>query len=262
MSNLTDETISNHIHSFESDLWTSIPARVVSIQNGDQTKISAKPVLNRLLRGLESQELPEIKDVPVVWPGSSQSLVRGVLKVGDWVRLDFSARPLQNWLNSEGQVVDPESFQKHNYNSAIATPGLFPFSMHPGSPDNQSLPDNQNDMVMKTNIGTDQESEVRIKESGDVVITATSSGTVITIAADGSLVIDASAGVTVNGDITVNGSLEASDDIKSTGGDITADTGDVKATAGDVLAAAISLTSHTHLYAPGPGSPTPTAPPA
>ena len=54
-------------------------------------------------------------------------------------------------------------------------------------------------------------------------------------------------GVTVNGDLQVNG------DIDSTG----TVTGDA-----DVASGAVSLRNHTHLYNPGPGSPTPTQPPA
>ena len=228
MSSAQQKLIDNSIKSFESDLWTSIPAEVTSISdNGDQTQISAKPVLNRLLRGLESRALPEIKEVPVMWPGSKQSLVRGSIAVGDWVLLVFSSRPLQNWLNSDGLTVDPESFQKHNYNSAVALPGIFPFSENVGLSSNQSLPDNQNDMVIKHNICTDNENEVRLLADGGVTVTASASGTVVTIAADGSMVIDASGGMTLNGDLQVNGTIDST---------------------GDMTAGTISVQGHTHNY--------------
>lgn len=230
MSTVIKKFVDNSIASFESNAWTSIPAEVTAITGGDQVRISAQPVLNRLQRGSPSKPLPAIHDVPVMWPSTSTSTVRGVLKVGDWVLLTFSCRPLSNWLNSpEGGRTDPESFQKMNYNSAIATPGVFPFSKNVNTPSNQSLPDDQADMIVKSNIGTATENEVRLKADGGVTITASGDGTstVVTIAADGTLVINADAGMTINGNLQVTGTI----------------TGTV-----DVVGGGKSLIGHTHLY--------------
>lgn len=239
--------VDNSIASFEANAWTSIPAEVTAITDGDKVRISAQPVLNRLQRGSDSKPLPAIHDVPVMWPSTSTSTVRGVLKVGDWVLLTFSCRPLSNWLNSpEGGRTDPESFQKMNYNSAIATPGVFPFSKNVNKPSNQSLSDSQDDMIVKSNIGSSTENEIRLKSDGGVTITASGAGTstVVTIAADGTLVIAASGGVTINGDLQVTG------DIGSTG-TVTATT--------DVIGGGVSMIGHTHGYNPGPGTLTQTA---
>lgn len=219
------DLVDNSISAFESDTWTSIPAVVTALSDsGDQTMISAKPVLNSLLRGSSSTPLPEILEIPVMWPGSSTSLVRGVLSVGDWVLLIFSCRPLQNWLNGDGSRVDPESFQKMNYNSAIAIPGLFPFKSHVGSSANQTLADDQADMVVKSNIGTSVEAEVRIKANGDVIVTP-AGGAVLTLGADGTATLD--------GDLQVNGTIDSTGDITSTA---------------DVVSSLRSLNNHEHTY--------------
>ena len=250
-SNIFKKLVDNSIASFESNAWTSLPAEVTAIStSGDQTIISVKPVIKRLQRGSLSKPLPAIHDVPVMWPSTSTSTVRGVLSEGDWVLLVFSCRPISNWLNSpEGNITDPESFQKMNYNSAIAVPGLFPFSKNVNTPSNQSLSDDQADMIVKSNIGSSKENEIRLKADGGVTITASGDGTstVVTIAADGSMVINASAGLTLNGDLTVTGDIDS--------------TGTVTATT-DVVGGGKSLSTHTHLYTPGTGTPTQTSPTA
>ena len=234
------QLVDNSIDAFEANTWTSIPAEVTTIgSTGDQTRISAQPVLNRLLRGSDSKALPPIHDVPVMWPATSTSMVRGVLSVGDWVLLVFSCRPLSNWLNSSGgDRTDPESFQKMNYNSAMALPGIFPFSKHVGTPANQSLPDTQADMVIKSNIGTSAENEVRLEAGGGILITATASGTVVNVAADGSITIDAATGMTLNGPLQVNGLIASTGTI--TGTTVTGTT--------DIVGGGKSLITHTHNY--------------
>jgi len=204
--------IDNHIKVFEAGSWTSIPAKIINIPEGDITKVTVRPVLRKLLRGAESLEYPEVREVPIVFPGSSSGLLRVPLKVGDYVLVVFSARPLQNWLNGDGSTVEPESFQKLDYNSAIAIPGIFPFKHHAGKSENQSLADSYTDTVLKSNINTGNENEVRLKEDGSVEITGKGSASKITMSASGE--------ITITGNLTVNGTVTATGDIHTSGGDI------------------------------------------
>lgn len=226
---ITERDVKNMLGVFESDSWTSLPAKIINIPEGDITKVTVRPVLRRLLRGAESQEYPEVREVPIVFPGSSQGLLRVPLQVGDYVLLIFSARPLQNWLNGDGSTVNPESFQKLDYNSAIAIPGIFPFKQHTGKSSKQSLLDNYADTILKNNINSDNENEVRLKEDGSVEITGKGSASKIVMSAEGD--------ITITGDLTVTGTISA-------GGDISTPTN--------------TLDTHTHLYT-SPGGPAQTS---
>lgn len=237
---ISSREVDNKLKVFAANTWTSIPARITNIPEGNPTKVFVRPVLRRLLRGAESQEYPEVREVPIVFPGSSQALLRLPLKVGDWVLVVFSGRPIQNWLNGDGEIVNPETFQKMDYNSAIAIPGLFPFKANVGQSSKHTLADDYGDTVLKSNVGTASENEIRLKADGSVEVSATT-GAKITMTAAGEITID--------GNLTVTGSITATDDISSTGG--------------DVISSANSLNTHLHTSAaPGDPTSTPYTPPS
>lgn len=85
-----------------------------------------------------------------------------------------------------------------------------------------------------------------IENDTENVVIANGSTTVV-IAPDGNVTITAPT-VAIEGNATISGDLAVEGDI--TAANVTADT--------EVTAGSVTLTGHTHLYSPGPGSPTPT----
>lgn len=114
------------------DLHTGLPAKVVSF---DPTKQSAvvQPLLVRVFVDENEQfqqiEMPQIQNVPVIFPAGGGWSITWPLNAGDPVFLTFAERSLDHWLNAPlGTSVDPVHERKHDLSDAIAVPGLRPFT--------------------------------------------------------------------------------------------------------------------------------------
>ena len=95
---------------------------------------------------------------------------------------------------------------------------------------------------VKKDILIESESEVTLNVESDITVTG---GAAMTVKIADSITIEASS-VTIKAPVKIEGNVTVDGDITATG---------------DIVAGSISLQAHTHLYSPGPGGPTPTAPP-
>lgn len=124
------QVISNAITGRLADVHTAIPAKV---ERYDATKqlVDATPLIKAshpLEDGeIETQALPTISNVPVVFPGGGGFRLTFPIQVGDTVLLVFSEASLDKWLQ-QGGTVDPLDTRRHHLADAIAIPGLHPFS--------------------------------------------------------------------------------------------------------------------------------------
>ena len=104
----------------------ALPAKVVAYDASIQA-VDVQPMIKDRFENedgdIESETLPVIPRVPVVFPGANGFRVTFPIAVGDTVLLVFSDRSLDVWLD-QGRVVDPNDPRTHSLADAIAIPGL------------------------------------------------------------------------------------------------------------------------------------------
>lgn len=116
---------------------TCLPAEIVSYDYTKQ-KATVQPLLRRQYRDGDVQSLPEITNVPVVFPKGGTFHMHWPLTSGDSVLLVFSERSLDNWLSTGGEVI-PTDPRMLDLSDAIAVPGLIPFTPASPAQDNENF---------------------------------------------------------------------------------------------------------------------------
>jgi hypothetical protein len=120
------QTIRDVIGATLCDLHVCLPARVVSYDSGTQ-KATVAPEIKRQYRNGDVVDLPNIQDVPVIWPRGGGAFMHLPLAGGDQCTLVFSERSLDEWKESGGSVQTKEK-RKFSLSDAYAIPGGYPFS--------------------------------------------------------------------------------------------------------------------------------------
>ncbi len=173
-----------------ADVHTCLPGTVVSY---DGRSAVVKPAISKQLSSGDELPAPTIVSVPVCWPcgdvGGGQALISVPLKAGDAVLLHFSERSLENWLSGrDGVPGDPRMF---DLSDAFATPVCRPGALQ-ADPDSVTV--QYGGAVFRMGAG----GEVSIDTPAQVSITA-------------------GAGVAITGDVTVQGRIDATDDVTGAG---------------------------------------------
>lgn len=105
---------------------TAIPARVESYDRATQT-ISAQPLVRAIYfdesGARQSERLPMVTRVPVVFQGAGDYASTFPLAKGDTVLLVFAQASIDKWL-ARGGDVDPLDDRRFDLSDAIAIPGL------------------------------------------------------------------------------------------------------------------------------------------
>ena len=238
------------------DIHTVIPGEIVSF-DPDKVEASIQPLAKYKKPDGEMMDFPQLNEVPVFFlqsAGQTATLVYPV-KPKDYCLVFVSEQTLDTWRTGAESSID----LRFDLSNAIAVVGLF---VKPNPLVKEACDD---DALI---IEKDGE-RVRLKK-GETYVRDTA-GQSITLTPDAVTVIANNAVVQSSGDVCIeaDGNLTAevggSVSITAPGNvDITGDvsiTGKLTATV-DVAAGSISLKGHNHMYSPGPGSPTPTAPPS
>lgn len=199
---------------------TGMPGIIVSVaEYGDKQFVDVKPALSRVLETGQviSNDEITIYDVPVIWPSGGGAMLSFPLKVGDTVWLSFSQRNLEDWLYSDGtQEVIPGDSRHFSMTDAVAIPGLYTALSN-------LKPSTEN---VELKFGNHL---ISLRPSGELYIT--NGGAKITLKPDGNIELDPSATLTILGNVEVQGTIHATQNISS-------DT--------DVLSAGVSGKDHTH----------------
>lgn len=107
-----------------------IPARVETYDEATR-KASVLPLLMDAFTDSagerQTETLPVITNVPVVFPGSGGTRVRWPVSRGDVVLLLFSSASLDKWL-ARGGLVDPGDDRAYDLNDCVAIPGFSDFA--------------------------------------------------------------------------------------------------------------------------------------
>lgn len=268
MENISLESLlRQYITNSINGLFTSMPARVERVVSLPEQRVDVQLLVDRVRPEGDTLKHPVILSVPIVFPGSKSSQLTFPVVPGDIVLCVFSQRSLDRFKLGAETNHTPTDFRKYSRADAMAIPGLFPFNQARNNPNKRSLPHDTNDTVLVHNIGTSQEAEVRLKQSGDIevnapgntvtincqtsIVNASESSTVNTqtasINASSSTTID-SPQTTVTGDMLVQGTFTYTSGMigsGSAGGSTASITGSISVT-DDVIASGVSLTNHTH----------------
>ncbi len=171
MYNNLHEAIRSHIANFETQLYTALPATVVSWDAEAQT-ITASPVMLEAYEDGDISKLPEIDHVPVMFPSGGGGSLTFPIQVGDEVLLVFSSRSFDTWW-STGKVDKLSSTQRYNeYTDAIAIVGV--------TSKDKSVKAHTTDVELKF-----KDSSIRLVEDSSVVINTKDNS--VTMNADGTM---------------------------------------------------------------------------
>ncbi len=165
------EVLSSSFNKQMTNIFTAMPGIVVTVRNelNDMT-LDVQPTLNIKTKNQEVTERPVIVNVPLQFPASSTAALTYPINVGDSVLLIFSMRGLDTWKRGNGRNVTPTDFRKFDKRDCFAIPGVFPSTNSINDPAKRVWNHNTRDTVLVNSIGTAQETEIRILESGGIVI--------------------------------------------------------------------------------------------
>lgn len=113
-------------------LCVAMPAQVLAYDHTNQ-RASVQP----MLRKIDGESRPIIPNVPVIFPRAGGASLTMPVNVGDAVLLVFLDRSIDDWL-ARGGEVSLTDVRAHNYNDAVALPGLMPFTGN-GPPNNDDV---------------------------------------------------------------------------------------------------------------------------
>lgn len=121
-----NEVISTAIETRLLDLHTALPGQIVSYNSANQSCV-VQPCIKKKYEDGTVVNIPQITNVPVVFPRAGKAFISLPLKAGDYVLIIFSERSMDLFSNLGG-VVDPKDPRKHHVTDAIAIPGVYPFN--------------------------------------------------------------------------------------------------------------------------------------
>ena len=138
-----------------SEVYTSIPCEIISIEDDEELRVSVKPLLKALYRDETVKDRPTILNVPVQMPSTNRSMVHMPIAVGDPVWCMFSMRALDTFKEGDGTAAPPPNFRRFHRADAIAFPGCHPFSNNPNT--KRTLSHSPDDFSVANNIGTPED---------------------------------------------------------------------------------------------------------
>ena len=121
------EIIGNAIEDRLFGLNTCMPGEVTSFNKLKNTCDVKPGFKKKYVQEDEAVELPEIKNVPIVYLGGGSASISFPLNSGDPVLLLFSQRSLEKWKDT-GRIDDPNDPRIGSLSDAICIPGLRPLS--------------------------------------------------------------------------------------------------------------------------------------
>lgn len=117
-----DAGVRAHVQASRVDTHTSMPGVVQSFDAAKQTAV-VRPAVQRFFRGDGFKPLPDLFDVPVIFPRGGGFVLTFPVKQGDECILHFSERAIDNW-HATGKVSEPSEFRTHDLSDACAHVGI------------------------------------------------------------------------------------------------------------------------------------------
>lgn len=181
-----------------SRLWTALPGIIQSFDPNAMT-VTVQPAVRALVRDEQGAQveadMPLLLDCPVQFPGGGGCTLTFPVAAGDECLVVFASRCIDAWWQS-GVVQNQPELRMHDLGDGFALLGF------------RSLP-----------------SAIPAISTTAAQLRSDDGSTFVEVAPGGAVTITAPAGLTINGDVKVNGKVTAT---------------------GDVKAGAISLEQHKH----------------
>lgn len=145
------DTILSNIDKYMNDVYTAIPAQVLSYDATLQ-EVEVQPAINELYMDGQRAIRGSKSKVPVIFPSAGGGMLSFPIQAGDTVLLLYSMRNIDGWLLSDGGAVDPSTLRKFSENDCVALVGLTPSArlLNP-NPDDVELKFNDNRITLKAN---------------------------------------------------------------------------------------------------------------
>jgi hypothetical protein len=169
---LLSEYLKTEFEYSMGEMWFACPG-IVSSVSGDLSdlRVNVKPSINELYADGSTEEHLDILSVPIIMPGSANTLISFPVVAGDTVLLVFSQRSMDNFKIGNGQPTMPNDARKFQAEDAIAIPGLFTFAKSANRPGIRKYPHNpRTDLCIAHNIASGTEVNLHFKQSGDLVV--------------------------------------------------------------------------------------------
>ena len=118
------QALDSYFEQAMTGVHTSLPGEVVDY-NETSHRAKVKPSVSMLMGNGIQIELPELLEVPVLFPSAKSFDLEFPLEKGDKVMLVFQEQDISSWKKG---YKDPasETASRFSLDSAIAVPGLFP----------------------------------------------------------------------------------------------------------------------------------------
>lgn len=117
------DTIDLGVEFALADVHTIVVAKITEVND---TTISCKPVINRVVKG-NSEQLPEFIEVPPVIVQGGDSYIAEPISPGDYCLILISERCYDAWY-AGSDFVSPLEMRMHDYSDGFALCGVNPSS--------------------------------------------------------------------------------------------------------------------------------------
>lgn len=155
-----------------SEIYTALPCKIVNVyQDNKQQKVDVIPSVNNLMKDGTGEPSMQILGIPIIFPGSSTTLISFPINNGDTVMCIFSQRSMDNFKIGNGEPTTANDYRKFSDQDAVAIPGLYPFGKSLNNPAVRKYPHDQNkDLCIAHNIASGTEVNILLKQSGNLFI--------------------------------------------------------------------------------------------
>lgn len=118
------DAIQSHIKSLQHNLYTSLPARVLTY-NADKQIVDVEVLIKRSYSdSLENRSPVVLYAVPVSFPSAGGGILSFPVAKGDLVLLVFGMMSIDEWSVGSGDPVTPKDNRRQSINDAIAIAGI------------------------------------------------------------------------------------------------------------------------------------------
>ena len=118
------QALDSYFEQAMTGVHTSLPGEVVDY-NETSHRAKVKPSVLMLMGNGIQIELPELLEVPVLFPSAKSFDLEFPLEKGDKVMLVFQEQDISSWKKGDKDPYS-ETASRFSLDSAIAVPGLFP----------------------------------------------------------------------------------------------------------------------------------------